>query len=187
MSLTEEARRELTDSRSPYSAEDKVTVAMAYIVSGGNSVQAVKLLHDAELEGIKPNTIRQWKTRTAWWTTAETVARALLQQDLDRAYTRILHLTEKEMEDRIINGDVVMTKEGPQRLPLKMKDLTYSHAIISDKRAMLRGEATSRSDRNDPIETMRKLAELLRDIGQERRENVIEAEWERIPHVTESE
>ena len=93
-----------------------------------------------------------------------------------------MHETEAEILDRVRNGDVVVTKDGAKvRKPLSGKDLVHVHAIVHDKRAMIRGEPTSRTEKVDPMKVIREAAELLQKQGQAKSEDVAHAEWEPIP------
>ena len=145
--LTEEQRKEISDSRSPYSAEDRICAVMCYIVAGGRAEEASRKATISIGQALSAGTLRQWKSRSTWWPEAENIARAMLQQSLDRKYTRILELTEAEISDRIADGDHHMNRDGEiVRVPIKFRDLVTGHAIISDKRAMLRGNPTSRKE-----------------------------------------
>lgn len=179
--LTDQQRRALTDVRSPYSAEDRVAVAVAYLIKGGNSVEAAKMASPLLSEGIEAGTIRQWKSRAGWWPQAEQLARGILQQDLDRKYTALLHETEKEIMDRVKKGDHKVVNGEVQRVPVGIKDLVVTHGVISDKRAMIRGEPTSRSE-STGVDLIFKLAEALREKGQTARAviegEVVDAEYE---------
>jgi hypothetical protein len=178
--VTDALREELTDSRSQFTAEDKIAVVMAYLITGGNSTKAADL---SAVHEMKPATIRQWKKRSKWWANAEAFAKSLLQKDLDRAYTKMLHRTEQEIFDRVENGDVVMLKDGTQvRKPLGGKDLMYIHGIMHDKRAMLRGEPTSRTEKINPMEVVHELAKVLQEQGEaSKKEAVAQAPWKGIP------
>lgn len=141
-----------------------MAVVMAYLITGGNSFKAAEL---SAVPDMKPATIRQWKSRCAWWEKAEGFAKHLLQKDLDRAYTKMLHRTEQEIFNRVEEGDVVLLKDGSQvRKPLGGKDLMYIHGIIHDKRAMIRGEPTSRTERVNPMDVVKELANLLQKQGE---------------------
>ena len=177
--ITDDLRIKMTDSRSQFTAEDKLAACMAYLISGGNSSRA------AELSGVHklaPATIRQWKSRSAWWDEAEGHAKMLLQKDLERAYTRMLHTTEKEIFDRVENGDIVIAKDGSQvRKPLGGKDLMYIHGIIHDKRAMLRGEPTSRTEKSNPMQLVNDLAKLLQEQGKAQKEDIShDGDWKPV-------
>lgn len=178
--VTDALRIELTDSRSQFTAEDKIAVVMAYLITGGNSSKAADL---SAVHEMKAATIRQWKKRSKWWANAEAFAKSLLQKDLDRAYTKMLHRTEAEIFDRVEQGDVVLLKDGSQvRKPLGGKDLMYIHGIIHDKRAMLRGEPTSRTEKVNPLEVVNELAKLLQKQGEAKRQETSPLDnWEGIP------
>jgi hypothetical protein len=176
--LTDNQRRELTDVRSPYSAEDRVAVAVAYLISGGNSVEAAKKASPLLSTPIEAGTIRQWKSRAGWFPQAESIARGILQQELDRKYTQLLHKTEAEMMDRIKDGEHKVVNGEILRVPVGLKDLVVTHGVISDKRAMIRGEPTSRRE-DSGVELIFKLAEALQEKGQVARE-VIEGDFEEV-------
>jgi len=178
--ITDELRRKMTDSRSPFAAEDKMAAVMAYLITGGNSSKAVEL---ACVEGLKAPALRQWKKRCDWWEAAEQHAKALLQKDLERAYTKMLHKTESEIFKRVEDGDTVIAKDGSLiQKPLTGKDLMYIHGIIHDKRAMLRGEPTSRTEKINPLDVVNELAKLLQEKGDSmRKTEEAVSDWEPIP------
>lgn len=179
--MTDTLRAKMFDSRSQFSPDEKMAVVMAYLITGGNSSKAVEL---ACVVGMKAATVRQWKKRGNWWDDAVSHARGLLQKDLDAAYTKMLHRTEKELFDRVENGDVVILKDGAQvRKPLGGKDLMYVHGIIFDKRAMTRGEPTSRTEKVDPLAVVNELAKLLHEKGSAKQEETKLDGWEAIPEA----
>jgi transposase-like protein len=178
--MTDELRLLMTDSRSQFTAEDKLCAVMAYLVTGGNSTKAAEMSAVADL---KPATIRQWKKRGNWWPEAEAHAKALLQKDLERSYTKMLHRTEAEIFDRVEKGDVVIAKDGSQvRKPMTGKDLIYVHGVIHDKRAMIRGEPTSRTEKIDPMKVVNDLAKVLHDQGEASQAEAKKDDgWDSIP------
>ena len=177
--LTDEQRDNIHDSRSPYSAEDRVCTIMAYIVAGGNSEEASRKASVAIGQPVHAGTIRQWKIRAAWWAEGEEIARKMLQQDLGRKYTKILHDTEKEIVDRIKNGDTVVTKMGIVKVPVKFRDLVTGHAIVSDKRAMLYGEPTSRKE-DTGVALLLRLAKALQSDGEKKIGETVNAEFTEV-------
>ncbi len=177
--ITDDLRKKMTDSRSQFSAEEKMACVMAYLITGGNSSRAIEL---ACVPEMKAATLRQWKKRSKWWDDAISHAKALLQKDLDAAYTKMLHRTEKELFDRVEEGDVVILKDGSQvRKPLSAKDLIYVHGVVFDKRAMTRGEPTSRTEKVDPLSVVNQLAKLLHEKGEAQKEEIELHDWEPIP------
>ena len=178
--LTEEQRKIIHDSRSPYSAEDRICAVMCYIVAGGSSKEAARKASEAIGQHLTPETLRQWKSRAPWWPEAETVARGMLQQSLDRKYTRILELTEAEISDRIKDGDHHMNKDGDLvRVPIKFRDLVTGHAIISDKRAMLRGNPTSRKE-DTGLALLLRLAQEMQKDGTKKIGETVDAEYTEV-------
>lgn len=173
--LTDEQRQRISDSRSPYSAEDRIACVMAYIVEGGNATAAAKAASHSIQKEIKPDLLRQWKSRSEWWEEGEDIARRMLQQDLDMKYTRLMHRTESEMVKRLEQGNTVLAKNGDLvQVPVTFKDLVTGHGIISDKRAMLRGEPTSRKE-DTGVDVILKLAQMLQQQGEKA---VIDGEYE---------
>jgi hypothetical protein len=180
--LSDEQRLALTDAKSPYSAEDRVKVCMAYLITN-NSVKAAAMVNDQGLVDVKPNTIRQWIARSPWWGDGMEAGRALLQHDLDNAYTKLLHATEKELYDRVTQGDEVILASGERtRVPVKAKDLVYIHGVVADKQARLRGESLGGGSSTDPVDQLIRLANALKGHG-EKQIPAIEGEWEEIPDV----
>lgn len=180
--LTDEQRNLITDVRSQYSAEDRIACVVAYIVAGGNAEEASRKATMMIGQDVKPGTIRQWKARNSWWSEAEDIARKILQQDLDRKYTRLLHLTEKEMVDRVTNGNTVIGKDGELvQLPVPFRELVTGHGVISDKRAMVRGEPTSRRE-DMGVDLLLKLADALHKSGAKQLQEpvTIDGEFEEI-------
>ena len=184
--ISDDERRDLTDPRSEFTAEDRVFFAMTYIHAGENSALAAarigKVL-DREMDG---STIRQWKRRT-WWPVAIDAAKKYLQIELDNKYTRLIHLTEKEMVDRIMNGDVklVTLKQGSttyvseERVPVSLRDLVGAHAIISEQRARIRGTGQKEASATG-LDLAMKLAEMLQQQGEKKIASAIPGEYEDV-------
>jgi len=167
IALTDEQRTEIHDSRSQYSAEDRVCAVMAYIVAGGNSNAAARAATKAIEKEISPEVIRQWKSRAPWWPKAVTIARTALQQDLSMKYTRFLMETEKEMLDRVKTGDTHLHNGELVKIPVKLRDLVVSHGVISDKYAMLHGQPTSRTETTG-VDLIFRLAAALQEQGEKK-------------------
>jgi len=179
LALTDEQRQLIHDSRSPYSAEDRVCAVMAFVVSGGNSEEAARKAEIAIGQPLNAGTLRQWKSRAPWWDEALQIARAQLQVELDAKYTRLLHETEKEMLKRVKFGDTHLDKEGDEHLvPVKLRDLVVAHGVISDKRAMIRGEPTSRKETTG-VDLILRLADALQKQGEKKIAEAIPGTFDR--------
>lgn len=185
--LTEEQRQELTDPRSDFSAEDRVAIAMTHILAGGNAGLAAARASRMLSKEIPAATIRQWKRRP-WWLQASDIAKQMLQKELEDKYTRFLHKTEEEMLDRVENGDYRLTKDGQViRVKVTLRDLVGGHAIVSDKRAMLRGEPTSRTE-DVGLALAKKLADVLHRTGEKQlHATVLEGDFEVVEEPSDEE
>lgn len=177
--LPAEVKTDLTHGNSPFSAEDRVVVALAYILADGNSAEAARI---SQVEKISDNIIRQWKRRS-WWPTAMECARGLLNKELDSKYTQMLHMTVDELFDRVQHGDTVLDKNGEERrVPVKATDLVRIHGELSDKRGLLRGDGTGPTKKTDPIAVAIELAKLLHNQG---KQQGVTIEGEVIRHALE--
>lgn len=138
-----------------YGPKDKLRAALAYLISG-NSLDASKNC------GIPDKTIRDW-TREVWWADYMAEARKEKNDELDAAFTDILHKAVGEVKDRITNGDeVIDTKTGNKnRKKVSARDATLVAAVLVDKRAILRGEPTRISK---SISEKDRLKELVNDL-----------------------
>lgn len=187
LTLTDDQRRDLTDSRSDFSAEDRVVIATAYILSRENSALAADRATKTLGREVLAGTIRQWKRR-AWWPKAEEVGRLVLRSDLENKYVALLAETEEGMADRIADGDVriFMCRDSDgastpmeRRVPVTLRDLVGAHAIVSDKLAMMRGEPTGRKE-DTGVALAMKLADLLQQRGEKKIAAAIDGEFEEV-------
>lgn len=112
---------------SNWKIEDKQRAVAAYAATGS-------FLKTAKLIGIPDATIRYW-SKQGWW---EEELRRADQQDtseLKATYTRIAKRAAEALEDRIENGDEVVTKDGDilkRRIP--GKELAIITGIAASKR-----------------------------------------------------
>jgi len=179
--LTDSQRQEIGDSRSQYSPEDRIAIAMAYVVEGGKSTKAAEKATHSIGQEVKSATIRQWVSRAPWWPEAITISRQMLQQDLDNKYTRLIRKTESELLDRLENGNSQVVNGELIKVPVAARDLMTVHAIAVDKQAMLRGNPTSRKEVTG-VDLIMALAAQLQKQGESQATqfSAIEAEFEEI-------
>lgn len=141
-----------------YGPKEKLRAALAYLISG-NSIDASKVC------GIPDKTIRDW-TRETWWADYMADARKEKNDELDAAFTDILHKAVGEVKERIEHGDeVIDTKTGTKnRRKVSARDATLVAAVLIDKRAILRGEPTRISKTISEKDRLKELAKDLEDV-----------------------
>ena len=152
----------LTKQGSKYSDEDRRRVVLEYSITG--SISKV-----AKSTGIPRRTLNDWK-KTDWWDDVAATVRHEKEAKILADNERIMDLAQREIEDRLENGDVqlVRTKDGVQehRVPVKAKDVSIIKGIADDKRRLSLNQPTSIKGDTQSIE---QLAEYFEKISQEHR------------------
>lgn len=143
----------------PWSLEDKIRAAFAYIITG-NSQEASAIC------GIPDRTIREWSEHT-WWSDLINEAKITKNAELDALYTRIIDKAVRGVEDRVTNGDESVTKDGGTvRKAVSGRDLAIIAATFQDKRAIIRGEPTSISKRISERDRLQEIAAGLESVAE---------------------
>lgn len=145
-----------------YPEEKKIEVVTVYATTGNAELTE-------ELTKVSVPTIKKWK-KEAWFQNYLQEIREENGQKLDAFFTRIAEKALQAVEDRIANGDFHVTRDGDViRKPMSGKDLSLVTAINIDKRQLLRGEPTSRSESvggNLPVVTkLENLAKTFEDLA----------------------
>lgn len=162
----------LSHHSSTYTPEQKLQAVTYYTVLGS-------LLEVSKRLGINYNTIRRWKRESPWWEEAMARIRATRNDKLDAKLSNQMELLLTELEDRIVHGDEVLTKDGgTRRLKMKGKDLGVTYAVLQDKRGLLRGDMSSitregNKTQNELLVDLKKSFEKLSDTLNKKNEKVI--------------
>ena len=128
-----------------YTPEDKVQCCTLYFMQGSFK----KVSKDT---GIKWTTVAEWARNSTWWDEVTNKLRREKQDELDAMMTNFLHEAQHQALDRVREGDFKMTSSGElKRVPMSGRDLALTSAAFFDKRALIRGDATSISRRKDPL------------------------------------
>jgi len=137
-----------------WDVETKIEVAIAWLITG--SIEKA-----SEMTAIPARTIRDW-TKQLWWDDVVDTAKGIKQKELDALWTGLIHKSADALRDRVDNGDSVLDKFGNiKKVPIKGKDLAFITAIAVDKRALARGQATSRTERISIEEKLKKIGDEL--------------------------
>ena len=158
--------------RAGWFPEDKKTEVVALYVSGVTSpAELERLTH------VPASTIQSWRGQD-WWIELSEKVHTTIDQDLVSKQTEIVETALEEIQDRLQNGDAVVNKRTGEitRKPVSMRDATIVANTMTDKRQLLRGKPTSRSEKLTVDDRLSKLAEefkrfaAAKDISAESRE-----------------
>lgn len=145
-----------------YTPEQKVEAVMAYLVTG-TSRKASKICE------VPEGTIRWWKKAAVWWMDVYDECKKKKQEELDASFTNVIHEGVEILADRMKNGDSkLVAKTGDVvNIPMSGRDVAISLAVMFDKRQLLRGEATSRSEKVSETDRLDKLQQQFEKMAQE--------------------
>lgn len=101
----------------------------------------------SELSGVPMSTVKTWR-QEGWFQDLLNEVRDENNEAVDAKFTEIVHKSLDCIVDRLDNGDFVWnSKTGKlDRKPVSARDLSLVSAINVDKRQLLRGLPTSRSE-----------------------------------------
>lgn len=143
-----------TSQGSRYSDEERRQAVIQYAIHGSCSKVA-------ELTEIPESTLGNWKDQP-WF---QSMLGDLRARTSDRFHARAEALIEEhfdQLEDRLKNGDTVLTKQGTTTIPVRARDLVFSFAVLFDKRQILMRQPTSITGRARGEEVAEELTAWLR-------------------------
>lgn len=137
--------------------EMKIAAVAAFAASG--SVKKA-----AELAQVPYETVRRWKQQE-WW--ADYLSRVRLEKDeeLDAKFTKTVDKVLDLIDNRITEGETVYdTKRGTLvSVPMSSRDAVKVGALAIEKRQLLRGAPTSRTEHIKSGEVKDKLTALAEE------------------------
>lgn len=125
-------------AQSKHTTEEKINCVALYATCGS-------MLQVSKYTGVDYDLIRAWKCRAPWWQDTIQKIRLKQQDRLDASMTAIIDSTMKGLADRVEDGEYIQNPKTGEiaRVPMKSRDLAILTGIIFDKRALIRGDATS--------------------------------------------
>ena len=135
--------------------------AVALYATFGNVAEVARIL------GMQATTIRQWKM-SEWWHEMMNRVHDEKDEELDTKFTKTIDLAMDEINDRLVNGEYVHNpKTGiTVRVKPKMRDIAFVSSTHIDKRQLLRGKPTSRTEKVSQDDRLGKLAkEFAKFVG----------------------
>lgn len=141
-----------------YSKEDVADFFILY-------VSGTPIRESARTVGIKETTAKRWRSRP-WWSIFEAAARKVASQAADRKLSKTLDLAIKNLTDRLKDGDPYTVQGEVRFKPVSAKDTAIAMGVIYDKRALIRGEATTISaEAKTEEERLKELSEAFEEIS----------------------
>jgi hypothetical protein len=128
----------------------------------------------SELTDVNESTIRRWKTEP-WWAEMMAKVRVEADEELDGKFNTIIEKAMININDRLENGDYVYNiKTGEVvRKGVSAKESAQVAVMMLDKRQLLRGQPTSRSEKVSVGDRLDSLAKEFKKFASSR---TIEAE-----------
>lgn len=142
-----------------YTKDQKVYTVATYMITGN-------LTRTSQLTGISLPTVKNWKYNTEWWEECMSILRRVKNEELDVKLTAVIDQGVDELWDRLKNGDEVIQGGKPYRKRVSARDAATILGIVYDKRAMGRGDPTSRSE-SISVDELSKLAAAFKKVAQE--------------------
>ena len=151
----------LYSARAKYTADEKLAAVLAYVMTG--SIRGV-----VRLTGLKQQVVSDWKNNSSWWPDIYANVKKEKQEEIDGTLTSIIHAAAGGMMDRIMHGDEIIDKNGDAvRRKMSGKELAWVMGITYDKRALLRGDPTSRTEKVDQKTLMSELKDQFAEMARE--------------------
>ena len=149
--IDDELFEDIVGNNTKYTPEQRIMAATYYAVTG-SSIQASDKCA-ATGTPIPASTIRKWKNTTSWWKPVLHEVRKAKQDELDAKLTSIIMEGADKLEDRVRNGNIKLNPKTGElnRIPMTSGELAKDAVGIPyDKRALMRGDPTSRTEKVDP-------------------------------------
>ena len=175
--IDDELFEDIVGNNTKYTPEERIMAASYYAVTG-SSLQASEKCGQAGTK-IPASTIRKWKNTTSWWKPVLHEVRKAKQEELDAKLTSIIMEGADKLEDRVRNGNIKLNPRTGElnRIPMTSGELAKDAVGIPyDKRALMRGDPTSRTERVDPKLMLEDLAKQFVKIVEMNEPKPIEAE-----------
>lgn len=130
----------------------------------------------SELTGVPESTVKNWR-KQEWFLQALAEIRAENNERLDAQTTAIIEKSYDQIQDRLDNGELVLNHKTGElvRRPVGVKDLALVAAITIDKRQLIRGLPTSRTETvSAGGDKLAKLAEAFEALANKRKPATID-------------
>lgn len=150
---------DIYDPRAKVDPNLKIHAAMCYMMTG-------TVTGAAKLTGLDHRLISEWKNKAQWWVPVLSKVKQEKQDELDAAFSEVIHKATDELKDRLQFGEEVVTKDGIVKRQLGGRDLSTILNTVYEKRSMVRGDPTSISRKETSDDVMNKLRKEFEAIAE---------------------
>lgn len=160
----------MSSTTSTYSVDDRLNAVMLFVTEG--NMKKVE-----KLTGVPYVTLISWKEQE-WWPKALQFCHKRKDKELELRFSRLINDAVSEIHDRVVNGDVKVSKDGNKtRQPMSGRDLAAVLNIVHDKRQLLRGEATALvASKDNQTDKLKALEEKFNEFSAQLKAKTIDAE-----------
>jgi hypothetical protein len=167
--------------RGIYPEEMRIKAVTIYAATGNFATTA-------DLCKVPEHTVRYWR-KQEWFQVLLMEIREENNEAIDAKFTDIVESAIEQISDRVKNGDFRISKKGEVvRVPVGVRDLSLVAAINIDKRQLLRGLPTSRTEKIEGpnVDKLAVLAEAFEALANKTRPRVIEVTTIEVENAIES-
>lgn len=169
-----------------YTEDQKLRTAAIFAATGD-------FMETSRLVGVPHHTIRQWY-KQQWFKDLLEEVRGENNEKIDSKFTEIMDGALDQLKDRIVNGDHKLNMRTGEvvRVPVSARDLSIVTAINVDKRQLLRGKPTQRTETISDARKLERLASNFERLAKGQSllagKEVVDGDFVEVPkdQVTES-
>lgn len=135
--------------------EEVVAAVLGYVLTGS-------LKKASQISGVDYENVKKWRTEAPWWDECVECARSIISEKLEDKFTSILNEALNQLGQRLETGDIIYREGRTVKVPIKANELAKIVQVLFDKRQLIRGDVTSRSETTSVesrLENIKKAAE----------------------------
>lgn len=145
-----------------YTDKKKVEALTVYAITGN-------IAEVERLTGVTRHSFKKWQ-QEEWYKEALDELRSENDSVFDASFTKIIEKLINSINDRVDNGDHVVLRNGDIiRKPVSLRDVIGAMMITIDKRQLLRGKPTSRSESVSVENRLEKLVQHFESLAKKGR------------------
>lgn len=122
----------------------------------------------SRLSGVPAQTLKSW-SKEDWFLRLLEDIRAENDQQIDAKFSKIVNTALDQVLDRLENGDTVLLRDGSAvKKPIGARDLSQITSMNVDKRQLLRGKPTSRTEKISENDRLQKLENMFLKLAEKK-------------------